>query len=168
MEQKNQKWNKLLRLVFEYPRERFTLRQIVAKTHVPLSTLARYLVHLQKENLIDKNYQFIENTNTRWCKTAFMINLLFESGLTNFLEEKLKPGVIVLFGSVRKGEYDVESDIDLFVEAAEQKINLAPFEKTLGHRIHIVMKPRLCELPKELKLSIVNGIKLSGYLNYAT
>lgn len=166
MEQKNQKWNRLLTLLFEHPREKYTVRQIAKKTNIPPATLIRYLAHLQKEGIIDQKYRFIENSYTRWRKTAHMIDRLFERGLIDFLEKKLKPAVIVLFGSVRKGEYEHESDIDLFVEASEQKLDLAPFEKRLGHKIHLVIKPNLHELPRELQLSIMNGIKLSGYLNY--
>lgn len=168
MEQENQKWNRLLAPLFEYPRERLRIRDIARRSKVPPTTALRYLKQLQREGLLDKEYGVVESNYARWRKASYMINRLFESGLIDFLEERCKPGVIVLFGSVRKGEYEHESDIDLFVEASEQKLNLSPFEKKLGHSIHLVIKQRLRELPQELQLSIMNGIKLSGYLNYGT
>lgn len=166
MKQKNQKWNKLLTLLFEYPRERLRLRDIAQRSKVPQTTALRYLQQLQREGLLDKDYHLIENTYTRWRKASHMISRLFESELIQFLEEKLKPEAIVLFGSVRKGEYEHESDIDLFVAASEQELDLAPFEKKLGHTIHLVIKLHLRELPEELRLSVINGIKLSGYVKY--
>ena len=164
MEQKIQKWNKLLEVLFEYPLERFKLRQLEKKTKIPPSTLVRYLSDLTKEGILDKKRHFVNNSSTRWRKTAHLIDRLFASGLLTFLEQKLKPATIVLFGSVRKGEYDHTSDIDIFIVASEQKIDISSFEKKLGHKIHVIMKPRLRELPEELRLSIINGIKLSGYL----
>lgn len=166
MEHKYQKWNKLLTLLFEHPYELYTLRQISKKVNIPSTTLMRYLAILQREGIIDKEYRFIENPYTRWRKTAHLIDLLFESGLLEFLEKKLKPGVIFLFGSVRKGEYEHTSDIDIFVESTEQEVNVSAFEKKLEHKVHLFVRPRLSQLSKELQLSILNGVKLSGYLNY--
>ncbi len=166
MEQKNQRWNRLLKVIFEYSGDKLTLREISRRTGIPLSTLMRNINQLQKERIINKEYMFIENTRNRWRKTERIISLIFESGLIDFLEEKLKPSVIILFGSMRKGEYEKDSDIDLFVEASEREINLKPFEKKLEHSIHLIVKNRLSTLPKELQLSIINGIKLSGYLKY--
>ena len=85
--------------------------------------------------------------------------------MIEFIEEKLMPKSIVLFGSYRRGEDTESSDIDLFVECKEESINLKPFEKVLGRKIEIHFKEDFMSYPKELKNNIINGIVLNGFLD---
>jgi predicted nucleotidyltransferase len=98
-----------------------------------------------------------------------MTNRLYEIGLIDYLEKKLVPETIILFGSIRKGEYDNESDIDIFVASTKKaKLDLKKFEKILGHEIQIFIEKDINDLQVHLKNNVVNGIKLSGYfkINY--
>ena len=73
--------------------------------------------------------------------------------------------VIILFGGIRKGEYDNESDIDLFVESTKKiKIDLSKFENMLKHDVQLFVEKDIKNLPDRLFNNIVNGIKLKGYL----
>jgi predicted nucleotidyltransferase len=93
-----------------------------------------------------------------------MINSLFIVGLIDFLIQSLNPSVIIVFGGVRKGEYDKDSDVDLFVEATTKKeLSLSLFEKKLGHKIDLFIKKDINELPDNLFNNVVNGIKVYGY-----
>ncbi len=92
------------------------------------------------------------------------LNSLLESELINFLEEKLMPNCIVLFGSYSRGEDIEESDIDLFIESKKTEINLITFEKKLKRRIELHFKENFKEYSKELKNNLINGIVLSGFL----
>lgn len=80
------------------------------------------------------------------------------------LEKELKPRVVILFGSVRKGTYHEKSDIDIFVQAKKKKIDLAHFEKKLKHRIELFFEENPRQLSKGLLQNIYNGIVLSGEL----
>ena len=92
------------------------------------------------------------------------MSILSESGLIEYLEEKLFPKVIVLFGSYRKGEDMIDSDIDLFVECKKEELNLSLFEKKLKRKIQLHFKEDFNSFPKELKNNIINGIVLYGFL----
>ncbi len=99
-----------------------------------------------------------------WSKRVFNIASLFESGLIDFLEEKLMPKVIVLFGSYQRGEDTEESDIDLFLECKKEEIDLKKFEKILQRKIELHFNEHFLTYPKELKNNIINGIVVFGYL----
>lgn len=107
------------------------------------------------------------NINTdkfRQHKIIYNLSKLFESGLISFLETKLIPNTIVVFGSYRRGEDVEESDIDLFIETVEEKLDLFLFEKKLNRKIQIHFKKKFTLYPKELKNNIINGIVMHGFL----
>ena len=73
-----------------------------------------------------------------------MVEKLYKTGLIDYLKEQLNPSVIIVFGSIQKGEYDYESDVDLFIESSIKKeADLKDFEKKLKHRIQLFVYLRL-------------------------
>ncbi len=105
-----------------------------------------------------------EEKTFRLQKKVYNLSAILESGMLGYLEEKLTPKVIALFGSYRRGE-DVEgSDIDVFVECREEQVNLAQFEKKLGRKVEVHFNEDFTTYSKELKNNIINGIVLSGFL----
>ncbi len=107
------------------------------------------------------------NTDNRLFKEYKMVyNLssLLESGVIEFIEEKLMPKSIVLFGSYQRGEDIENSDIDIFVECKEEELTLNKFEKKLGRKIQLHFKENFTLYPKELKNNIINGIVVRGFL----
>ena len=165
MGQTNQKWDKILQLFFEYSNHKFKIREISKLTKVPSSSVQRYLERLKKEGLVSKENRANIIPYFKFNKTFFIIDKLFKTGLINYLEETLKPSTIVVFGSARKGEYEKESDIDIFVESTiKRKLDLKEFEKKLEHNIQLFIRKNIKELPKDLFNNVLNGIKLAGYL----
>src|SRR3989344_6014897 len=141
MEQENQKWNKVIELFFEYPNKRFTIREITGKTKIPPTSVNRYLRQLKADKLITNENKANITPYFKFRKTYYIIDKMFTSNLIEYLESKLNPSVIILFGGIRKGEYDFESDIDLLVETTkEDKCDLIKFEKILGHKIELFIK----------------------------
>lgn len=65
---------------------------------------------------------------------------------------------------MRKGEYTMSSDIDLFVQAEKKDINLNKYKKILKHEINLFFEENINKLSDELFNNIINGVKLSGYL----
>lgn len=98
------------------------------------------------------------------CKIAHNISSILESKLAEFIEEKLMPKSIVLFGSYLRGEDIEKSDIDIFVECKQEEINLSSFERKLGRKIELHFNNKFNSYPKELKNNIINGMVLSGFL----
>lgn len=165
MGQINQKWDRLLTFIFEYPEESFTVREAAKASGIPSSTIQRYLQRLQQEGILTKENSLVKSSYVKFKKAFHLINKIFTSGLISYLEEKLTPSVIVIFGSVRKGEYIDESDIDIFIESTRTgKLNLHPFERKLGHHIQTFLHKDIRELPTPLFHNVLNGIKVSGYL----
>ena len=105
-----------------------------------------------------------DDKNFRRQKISYNISALFESGVVDFIQEKLMPKSIVLFGSYARGEDTEQSDIDLFVECNEEELKLEKFEKKLGRTIEIHFKEHFNTYPNELKNNIINGVVVSGFL----
>ncbi len=165
MVQKNQKWEKVLELFFEYPDKNFTIREISKKTKVPTSTIQRYLKELRNKGFIDENNRAIISSYYKFKKTFFMIDKMYTIGLIDFLNQEFNPSVMIVFGSVRKGEYDEESDIDIFLETSIKKnLNLKKYENLLKHKVQLRVESDIDNLPLNLKNNVINGIKLKGYL----
>jgi len=87
------------------------------------------------------------------------------SGLIKSLEADF-PKAIVLFGSLSKLEVRKESDIDLAVfGSVKSEIALKKFEKELGRETHIMFYDSLDKVNKELRLNLINGYIIRGYLS---
>ena len=164
MGQRNQNWDKILELIFEYPNQKFSIREISKKTKIPSSSVQRYIQELKKQKLVDKNNKLIINQYSKFLKTFFIIKKMLDIGLIDYIEKTLVPETIILFGGTRKGEYDHESDIDIFIATTKkQKLDLKKFEKILNHKIDLFINKDIRELPDNLFNNVINGIKLRGY-----
>ena len=163
---------KIMNLFFEEPVRNFHLREISRLTKIAVTSVRNYLNELVKESLIKIDNKtiypsYIANSENRMFniyKQQTMLIKLFKSELIDHLEDELLPTCIVLFGSVKKGEYDKESDIDIFVQCDRKELNLNKFEGKLNHNINLLFNSNPSKLSKELFNNIANGIVLSGYL----
>ncbi len=154
----------ILEFFFEHPQVSFAVRELTTKTGIKRSTVQYYLTQLRKEGFVLSNNQWADNWRNRVVKTNYYTEKISKTGLVEYLEEELGASAIILFGSFRKGESAQESDIDIFVECAREKtLDLRRFEKRLGHKIQLFVRPKITLLPKDLLNSVVNGIKLQGY-----
>ncbi len=133
--------NKVLSLLFNKPMAKFHVRQLSRDTNLDTKTIMKYLKRWEKEGIIIRKKQrnhfpYYEanrlSRRYRFKKSNFMIEKIMQSNLIEYLEEKINPELIILFGSIQKGTYYKESDIDLFIKSDEQKIDLKRFEKKLG------------------------------------
>ena len=106
----------------------------------------------------------MDNKVFRLHKRIHNLASIFESGLIGFLEEKLSPKSIVLFGSYQRGEDIESSDIDIFVECKEEELDLRKFETQMHRKIELHFRDNFADYTKELKNNIINGIVLSGFL----
>ncbi|MBI2110412.1 nucleotidyltransferase domain-containing protein [Candidatus Woesearchaeota archaeon] len=165
MGQRNQKMERVMDIIFENPQKSFTVRELSHQLKIPKSTMARYLDSLKDDAIIDNKNKLIENEYTKFLKSAYCIKKLFTSGLISHLQSTLIPSAIILFGSIRKGEFEKNSDIDLFVETTKKSdIDFSAYEKKLNHKVHLFIDSDINNLPKELYNNIMNGIKLTGYI----
>lgn len=167
---------KTTEMFFNNPSTKFYLMDLSRRTgiaHTSIKQNLNYLVklkiiNLQKEKKGKRIFLFyqanLENKQFKRYKLVHNIRSILESELVDFIEKKLTPKSMVLFGSYSRGEDIETSDIDLFVECKKEELNLNHFEKKLGRKIELHFKEDFTLYPKELKNNIINGITLSGFL----
>lgn len=163
MELKYNKRNMILEVFFENPDKGYTVRELSKTTKMPLATLQSYLTELKKKKLITKDNQAETSLSFKTLKINFFTQKIVESGLLDLLIRELNPSCIILFGSIRKGDSNYESDIDLFIETSvDKKIPLGDFEKKLKHKIELFVEKDIHHFQPHLLNNVVNGIKLYG------
>lgn len=96
-------------------------------------------------------------------KTDLLIQFA-EMGILSYINDSCLPNCIILFGSASLGEDIESSDIDLYIQGPETKLNMERFEKPLKRKINLFFEENFNRLSSELKNNIINGIKLKGYL----
>ncbi len=159
-----------------FPTKEFTLKDISKSIHLAHTSVKSNLQALVKSGLIQRrvekkgrrrfplywanrdNKQFIQ------YKKIYNLQVLLESGVIAYIEERLLPRCIVVFGSYQRGEDREKSDIDLFVESKKAELNLANFEKKLARKIELHFKENFTTYPRELKNNIINGVVVQGFL----
>lgn len=163
---------RVLNVFFDDPVKDSQLREISRIIKLHHKSVSIYIKKLLQLNLIKENKKTLyksynantENERFKKYKKTFNQIKIYESGLVDYLEEKIMPNCMVMFGSYAKGTDIKTSDIDLFVEAKEEKIELDLFEKKMGRKIHLVFEREFKDLSKELKNNIINGVTLQGSL----
>ena len=147
-----------MELIYENPEKTFTIREMEKLTNLPKATISDYLKEMQQRKLLDKDSLFFKTK-----KANYFIEKMIYSGLIGLLINKLHPSCIIIFGSIRKGEYNKDSDIDIFIESAEKKeIDLTEYNQKLKHNIQLFLENDINNLPSNLFNNVINGIKIYG------
>ena len=150
-------------------------RGIAKLLDVSAPAVIKALPALEKENLIKKEQ---DTESKRWSiglnrdnykamqlKRADNLKQIYESGLSDFLEQQLAGATIIVFGSFSRGEDIINSDIDIAVIGRKDKfLDLASYEKLLERKININFYNSLKKIHKNLKENVANGIVLAGGL----
>jgi len=163
---------KLLKLFLDSPTQSFRLREIARLTKISPPSVMAYLKKFEKEGLIKKQIKseipfytaLRDNSNFILYKKISILYELNNSGIVDYLWDKLSPETIILYGSFSKGESIENSDVDLFILGKDKSLRLVDFEKKLNKKIHLMFKESVKEIPKQLKNNILNGIVLKGYI----
>ena len=168
--------SKTMEIFFLEPTKKHYLIKISRKTGIAHTSIKKNLNKLLNNNIIKKDVETkasrkfpvytanIDEKQYKNYKTLYNIQSIIEKGLIKYIQDKLMPKSIVLFGSYSRAEDTEESDIDIFVECKSKKINLEKFEKQLNRKIQLHFKQDFTKYPKELKNNIINGVTLSGFL----
>jgi len=175
----SKKLDSMIELFIEDSYSKFNVREVARLTNISPTTASTYLINAVKAGFLKKEksrnlilfYADLESHKFKDMKIYNNIKKIRASGLVEFIENELNyPEVIVLFGSYAKGENKKDSDIDMFIlSESKNKFDLNSFEKKLGTEIQIFLHNRkefeLMKVEnKELINNIINGIKLSGFL----
>lgn len=169
-----QKCSKLIVLkeFLDDPLKKFLIRELSRKINLAPTSVKKHLEELIKDKLIIKDkelYPFyianFDNPDFRFYKKINNLIKIKESKLIDYIENVIQPNNIILFGSASKGEDLKNSDIDIFIQSDTKQINLTKFEKILNKKIQLFVYKDFSKMPKELRLNILNGIKLNGYIS---
>lgn len=163
---------RILQEFFDLPLREFHMREISRRTKITQPSVINHLKCLMKEGLIIKEKKGIypiykanrDSELFRLYKKSDIMLRIKQTGLADYIYDSCHPDVIVLFGSGSRGEDIEDSDIDLFIQAPEKKLDLSQYEKKLNRKIDLFFEENFSRLSKELKNNIANGIILRGYL----
>lgn len=141
-------------------------------TKIAQPSVMNHLKELAKEGLIIKEKRGIYPTIRanrdselfKLYKKSDAVLRIKQSGLLDYIYDSCLPDAIILFGSVSRGEDIEESDMDVFVQAGEKKLDLGKYEKILNRKISLFFEENFLKLSSELKNNILNGTLLKGYL----
>ncbi len=158
---------------FLNPMTKYGVRELARLTKLDTKTVMKYLQDLVRERVVIKRkekgkYSYYEANRLSYIyrheKSEVLVKKILTSGLIEFLEKELSPKAIVLFGSVQKGIYHKDSDIDLFIPSEYKQLDLSKFNKKIGHHIQLFFEKDLKKLSKGLLENIYNGLVLAGKL----
>jgi len=168
----------ILNFFIKEPEKQFHIRQISKLLDKSPTTISKYLKELKEKNILKSEKKLnhllfkanVENKKFKQLKLNYNLNLLYNSGLIDYLVKELNyPEAIILFGSFAKAENISASDIDLLIISPSKKeIKLTNFEKRVGHKIQIFIHSKKDieknkEKNKELLNNWINGITLYGF-----
>lgn len=163
----------ILKQFFYKPMSKFGVRELSRQTDLDTKTVMRYLKDFIEKRLVVKRipkgaFTYYEANRLspmyKFEKSHALIRKIIENNLIAFLEKKLHPRAIVLFGSVAKGTYHEKSDIDIFIYGKHSGIDLAKYEQKLKHKIRLLFEEDLKQLSPGLLENVYNGEVLSGKL----
>ncbi|MFC1691550.1 nucleotidyltransferase domain-containing protein [Nanoarchaeota archaeon] len=163
---------RILELFFLYPHKSFYIREISRLTNLAQPSVKNHLNALLSDGLIKKEEKGLypvfsadlSQKHHKVLKKQHLIQNLQKKGFVDYIENELRPNCIVVFGSASKGEDSEKSDIDIFIQAKQSKLDLRKFEKALNRKIHTFFESNIKKIPKELLNNIINGEVISGYL----
>ena len=170
MLQKNNFW-KVFKEFLEDPQGKHQIRKISKKINLATTSVKLHISELIKQNLVREEKDIFkyykanfDNQKFRFYKKINSLDKIENSELLDYLEEKTSCEVIYLFGSTAKGEDTKESDIDIYVQAPETKINIEKYEKKLNKKIQLFFAEDIKKLHVGMRNNILNGTKLRGYI----
>ena len=163
---------KILELFIEFPTKDFSIRGLARNLKLSHATVLKYIADLEKLGFIKKKeatlyptyFANTESQKYKFYKRNWLIFKINESGLIDYIQKEALPSSIILFGSGAKATFTIKSDIDIFVEANETKLELTKFEKKLNHKINLLFEQNINHLSKELRNNIINGVVLYGFI----
>ncbi|MDD5417998.1 MAG: nucleotidyltransferase domain-containing protein [Candidatus Nanoarchaeia archaeon] len=165
------KWA-VLTAFFNEPLKEFGLRELSRKVKLAPKSVKNYLKEFIKQEIIiekskDKTPLYNANRDNKefiFYKKINNQSILRSAGLIDYIYDACLPDVMILFGSFSKGEDIKTSDVDIYLQCNDKRINLEKYEKLIERKINLFFSSSFNKLSNELKNNILNGVIMKGYL----
>ncbi len=163
---------RILELFIEFPTKDFSVRGLARELKLSHATILNYindlknLSHIKKKEatLYPTYFASTESQKYKFYKKNWLIFKLVETGVIEHIQKDALPSSIILFGSGAKATFTEKSDIDIFVESNEAKLDLTKYEKKLNRKINLLFEQNINSLSKELRNNIINSVVLYGFI----
>lgn len=166
------KENQILKLILENsPLKHWHFEDFVKQTNMTRAAINKWTKRYQKEGLIKrvkerKKFPYytagINNPVYQSKKRLFLLNQLHSSGLISYLLSLKDVKTVIIFGSVARGDWYKDSDIDIFVFGKPKKIEKYKYELQLKRNIELHTFKSKHEI-KEVKTGLIDNI-INGYI----
>jgi predicted nucleotidyltransferase len=173
------KENNVLELFFNNPIREWHFKEIIKESKVQKSSAAIWLRKFQKENIIKhvkpkgKMPYYIAAYNNQIYynkKRLYGLSLLSNSGLIDELQQLKKANTVVIFGSFARGDWHINSDVDVFIIGDSEKFKYGKIWKGIGisnktREIQVLnyrTKKDLKKIRTGLIKNIINGYFIKG------
>ncbi len=165
----------VLKLILENsPLKEWHFTELVEEAKVTKAVANKWLKKLVKEKLLKKikekgkfpHYTVgINNSVYYSLKRVYVLNQLHDCGLIPKMLSLKKAKTVILFGSMSRGDWYKDSDIDIFIYGEVEDFDKQFFELKLGKHIELHVfggKSDLQEVKTGLLKNIVNGYFVKG------
>lgn len=166
------KEEQILKLILENsPLKYWHFEEIVKQAKMTRAAANKWLKKYQKEGLMkrikEKNkfpYFTCGSNNPIYQskKRIYALNKFYQSGLINHLVSLKDSKTIILFGSMIKGDWYKDSDIDIFIYGSSKGFEKHKYELKLHQDIELHIFPSKKEL-KKIKTGLIKNI-INGYI----
>lgn len=160
----------VLELFFNDSSRHWHFEEILKQAKISRPQAMKWLNKLAKESIIRKIKEKnkmphytgnFESPAYKNKKKIYALNKFYETGLLNHLLQ-LKAKTIILFGSFSRADWNLDSDIDLFIYGEATEFEQGKYEQKLGREIQTF----ICKNQKEcnkFRPGLIRSIQ-SGYL----
>lgn len=169
------KEERILELILENsPLKQWHFEEIVKETKMTRAAVNKWLKKYRKEGLIKRAKEkgkfphFTcgeDNPVYKAKKKLYMLNKIYQSGLIVKIISLEKIRTAIIFGSIAKGDWYKESDIDIFIYGEPKGLNKHGYELKLGRNIELHIfrsKQEIKAVKTGLIKNITNGYTIKG------
>lgn len=166
------KEDQVLKLILENsPLKEWHFEEIVRNAKVTKAVANKWLKKYVKENLLNRvkekgSFPYFtagkDNPTYLSIKRIYALEQLHKSGLIAKLLTLDKAKTVIIFGSISKGDWYKDSDVDIFVYGDASKLNVNEYENQLGRMIELHIFKEKKEI-KNIKTGLIKNV-INGYV----
>ena len=165
----------VLELFLNEPTKHWHFNQIVKEAKATKGSANTWLRKLSKEKIIKrikpqgKKPYFIANENRPNYdnrKRIYALTKFYESGLLEKLQSLKKAKTIVIFGSFGRGDWDTDSDVDVFIYGDPGELEAGTIAAGREIQVHsFKTKKEIKDIGTGLINNVVKGIFIKGNIH---